>query len=129
MVEFAGWQMPIQYAGGIIAEHLATRRHAGLFDVSHMGRFVVGGPGALAFLQRVLTNNAAALEVCEAQYTIIGDEAGGAIDDAYLYRFSADEYLLVVNASNRAQGLGRTSPARPSASPASSSATPRSRSP
>ena len=101
IVEFAGWQMPIQYGGGIVAEHLATRRHAGLFDVSHMGRFVIGGPSALAFLQRGLTNNVAALEVCEAQYTIIGDEAGGAIDDAYLYRFSADEYLLVVNASNR----------------------------
>jgi aminomethyltransferase len=101
IVDFAGWQMPIQYAGGIVAEHLATRKHAGLFDVSHMGRFLIGGADALGFLQRVLTNNAAALEVGEAQYTIIADEAGGAVDDAYLYRFDAGEYLLVVNASNR----------------------------
>jgi aminomethyltransferase len=101
MVDFAGWEMPLQYGGGIVAEHLATRKQAGLFDVSHMGRFVVGGPDALPFLQHVLTNNAAGLERWQAQYTIIADEAGGAIDDAYLYRFAADEYLLVVNASNR----------------------------
>ncbi|HUK77493.1 MAG TPA: glycine cleavage system aminomethyltransferase GcvT [Thermoleophilia bacterium] len=100
MVDFAGWEMPLQYTG-IVAEHLATRRRAGLFDVSHMGRFIVGGAAALAFLQHVLTNNAAALEVCQAQYTIIADEHGGAIDDAYLYRFSEAEYLLVVNAANR----------------------------
>jgi aminomethyltransferase len=101
MVDFAGWEMPLQYAGGIVSEHLTTRKQAGLFDVSHMGRFVVGGPDALPFLQHVLTNNAAGLERWQAQYTIIPDEAGGAIDDAYLYRFAADEYLLVVNASNR----------------------------
>ena len=101
MVDFAGWQMPLQYADGIVAEHLVTRKRAGLFDVSHMGRFLVRGADGLPFLQRVLTNNAAALEVGEAQYTIIADEAGGAVDDAYLYRFSAGEYLLVVNASNR----------------------------
>ena len=62
MVDFAGWEMPLQYAGGIVAEHLATRKQAGLFDVSHMGRFVVGGPEALPFLQHVLTNNAAGLD-------------------------------------------------------------------
>ncbi len=101
MVDFAGWEMPLHYAGGIVSEHLATRKHAGLFDVSHMGRFLVGGADALPFLQHVLTNNAAALEICQAQYTIISDEAGGALDDAYLYRFAADEYLLVVNAANR----------------------------
>ncbi len=75
MVDFAGWEMPLQYSGGIVAEHLATRRQAGLFDVSHMGRFTVRGAGALPFLQHVLTNNAAALEVCQAQYTIIADRA------------------------------------------------------
>ncbi len=101
MVDFAGWLMPVQYSGGIIAEHLATRRNAGLFDVSHMGRFIFRGEGALDFLQHVLTNNAAALELGQAQYTIIPNQAGGAIDDAYLYRFCEDEYLLVVNASNR----------------------------
>jgi aminomethyltransferase len=101
MVPFAGWDMPLNYPTGMVAEHLATRRRAGLFDVSHMGRFSVAGPGALAFLQRVLTNDAAALEVDRAQYTLLANETGGAIDDAYLYRFVEDEYLLVVNASNR----------------------------
>ena len=101
MVEFGGWIMPIQYPQGIVQEHLATRRHAGLFDVSHMGRFTLRGKGALPFLQHVLSNNAAGLEEGESQYTLIPNENGGAIDDAYLYRFYADEYLLVVNAANR----------------------------
>jgi aminomethyltransferase len=101
MVEFGGWDMPVQYPSGIVEEHLATRRHAGLFDVSHMGRFIIGGPGAVPFLQFALTNNCAGLDVGEAQYTIIPTATGGAVDDAYLYRFVEDEYLLVVNASNR----------------------------
>lgn len=101
MVDFGGWEMPVQYPGGIIQEHLATRRQAGLFDVSHMGRFIISGKDALPFLQHVLTNNAAALEVGESQYTMIPNANGGAIDDAYLYRFFSDSYLLVVNASNR----------------------------
>ena len=103
MVEFGGWDMPIMYPSGIVEEHLATRREAGLFDVSHMGRFVIRGEGAEGFLQHVLTNNAGALDPGEqgAQYTIIANENGGAVDDAYLYRFSREEYLLVVNASNR----------------------------
>jgi aminomethyltransferase len=101
MVEFGGWDMPIQYPDGILAEHLATRKSAGIFDVSHMGRFIVRGKDALPFLQHVLTNNAAALEVGEGQYTMVPNPKGGAIDDAYLYRFVEDEYLMVVNASNR----------------------------
>lgn len=101
MVPFGGWEMPLQYPSGILSEHLATRRQAGLFDVSHMGRLIVRGDDALAFLQHVLTNNAAALEVGRSQYTIIPDSAGGAVDDAYLYRFFDDHYLLVVNAANR----------------------------
>ena len=101
MVEFGGWDMPVQYETGIIQEHLSTRKRAGLFDVSHMGRFTVGGSGALDFLQHVLTNNAEALQIEEGQYTMIPNEAGGALDDAYLYRFVEDEYLLVVNAANR----------------------------
>ncbi len=101
LVDFSGWEMPLQYAGGIVAEHLATRRSAGLFDVSHMGRFTLRGPGALSFLQHVLTNNAAALDPLQAQYTIVPTPTGGAVDDAYLYRFTEDEYLLVVNAANR----------------------------
>lgn len=101
MVEFAGWQMPIQYAQGIVQEHLETRRAAGLFDVSHMGRFVFRGKDALPFLQHVLSSNAAALDIEQSQYTLIPDSSGGAIDDAYLYRFTEDEYLMVVNAANK----------------------------
>jgi aminomethyltransferase len=103
MVEFGGWEMPIFYPTGIVEEHLATRKRAGLFDVSHMGRFILKGRGALRFLQHVLSNNAEALDirVTGAQYTIIPNETGGAVDDAYLYRFVEMEYLLVVNAANR----------------------------
>ena len=101
LVDFAGWEMPVQYPTGIIAEHLATRSAAGLFDVSHMGRFVLHGEGAVPFLQHVLTGNCEALDPLEAQYTIIPNETGGAVDDAYLYRFGEDDWLLVVNASNR----------------------------
>jgi aminomethyltransferase len=103
LTEFGGWEMPLQYPSGTIREHLAVRRHAGLFDVSHMGRFVVRGDRALEFLQHVLTNNAEALDhrPADAQYTLIPNEGGGAVDDAYLYRFTPGEYLLVVNASNR----------------------------
>jgi aminomethyltransferase len=101
MVAFGGWHMPLQYPSGIIAEHLATRSTAGLFDISHMGRFVVRGPGALPFLQHVLSNNAEALHLLQAQYTILPTPTGGAVDDAYLYRFVEGEYLLVVNAANR----------------------------
>ena len=101
MVGFAGWDMPVRYRHGIVAEHLATRRGAGLFDVSHMGRLRVRGAGAEAFLRRTLTNDAAALAPGRAQYTFLANERGGAEDDAYLYRLAADDFLLVVNASNR----------------------------
>lgn len=103
MVEFAGWEMPIQYPSGIVEEHLATRKEAGLFDVSHMGRFRLRGRGAVPFLQHVLTNNVEALDAREmgAQYTLIPNRTGGAVDDAYLYHFVPGEYLLVVNAANR----------------------------
>ncbi len=101
MVPFGGWDMPVQYKTGIIGEHLATRRNCGLFDVSHMGRFMVRGKGAQAFLLKVLTNSARALEIGQAQYTFIPTDSGGAVDDAYLYRLGEEDYLLVVNASNR----------------------------
>ena len=92
--------MPVNYPSGIVEEHLYTRTRAGLFDVCHMGRFVITGKEATPFLQYVLTNNALALDLKQAQYTMIPNENGGALDDAYLYRFYEDEYLLVVNASN-----------------------------
>jgi aminomethyltransferase len=102
MINFSGWEMPVDYRPGILEEHLATRRFCGLFDISHMGRFFIAGEGALPFLQFVLTNNAAALEVeqVQAQYTLLGYPSGGAVDDAYLYRLKEKEYLLVVNAAN-----------------------------
>lgn len=100
MVDFGGWEMPVNYAPGIVEEHIFTRKKAGLFDVSHMGRFVITGKEAVKFLQYVLTNNVLALDLKQAQYTMIPDENGGALDDAYLYRFYEGEYLLVVNASN-----------------------------
>ena len=102
MVEFAGWDMPVQYRTGIVAEHLATRRAAGLFDVSHMGRFRLRGAGAQAALGRVLTNDPSTLHSGRAHYTFIANERGGAEDDAYLYRLERDDFILVVNASNTA---------------------------
>ena len=101
ITEFGGWDMPIQFPTGIVKEHLETRKNAGLFDVSHMGRFIIRGREALPFLQHVLSNNSAGLDVGLAQYTMIPNGSGGAIDDAYLYRFVEEEYLLVVNAANR----------------------------
>jgi len=100
MVDFAGWEMPLNYPPGILAEHLTTRKFCGLFDISHMGRFLISGLDALPFLQYVLTNNAAALQPGQSQYTIIPNESGGAVDDTYLYRIDENEYLLVVNAAN-----------------------------
>lgn len=100
MIDFAGWEMPLNYPQGILAEHLTTRKFGGLFDISHMGRFMIRGQDALPFLQYVLTNNAAALQPGQSQYTIIPNESGGAVDDTYLYRLDKNEYLLVVNAAN-----------------------------
>lgn len=100
MVDFGGWEMPIQYPEGIVAEHLYTRANCSLFDVSHMGRLIIEGKDKLAFLQHVLTSNAAALTPNKAQYCIIPDADGSAVDDAYLYLYDEDTYLLVVNASN-----------------------------
>jgi aminomethyltransferase len=106
MVEFGGWEMPVVYQKGIVEEHLNTRKNGGLFDVSHMGRFLIKGRGAIPFLQYVLTNNALALDPGMAQYTLIPNETGGAVDDAYLYRVDEEgsseaTYLLVVNAANK----------------------------
>lgn len=100
MVDFAGWLMPIQYPKGIVAEHLATRLGAGLFDVSHMGRFQIRGRSAVPFLQSLLTNNVLTLTPGQSQYTILANPEGGAIDDAYVYQLAEGGYLLVVNASN-----------------------------
>ncbi|MEK7774855.1 MAG: glycine cleavage system aminomethyltransferase GcvT [Candidatus Zixiibacteriota bacterium] len=98
MVEFAGYWMPIQY-NGIIEEHLAVRQNVGLFDLSHMGEFVVTGSDALAFLQKVTTNNVAALTANKIQYSCMPNPQGGIVDDLLVYCLG-DSYFLVVNASN-----------------------------
>ena len=105
MVDFGGWEMPIQYPAGIITEHLYDRRHCGIFDVSHMGRLIVEGPERAAFLQKVLSSNVSALKPGRAQYCMIPTESGGAVDDAYLYMFEEDRYFLIVNASNTDKDL------------------------
>ena len=105
MVDFGGWEMPIQYPAGIINEHLYDRKHCGIFDVSHMGRLIVEGPDRVAFLQKVLSSNVAKLVPGRAQYCIIPNEGGGAVDDAYLYMYEEDRYMLIVNASNTDKDL------------------------
>lgn len=105
MVDFGGWEMPIQYPSGIVAEHLYTRHMCSLFDVSHMGRLIVKGPQAVDFLQHVLSSNVQALDLNQAQYCMIPNAQGGAVDDAYLYRFEEGWYLLVVNAANTEKDL------------------------
>jgi aminomethyltransferase len=100
LVPFAGWEMPVQYEG-VIAEHRAVRRDAGVFDVSHMGELEVEGPRAADLLQHLLSNDLARLAPGEAQYTLLTNEQGGVIDDLILYRLEECRYLLVVNAANR----------------------------
>ena len=100
LVDFAGWEMPIQYTG-VLDEYHTVRSKAGLFDVSHMGRLFVSGSGAAAFLQQMTTNDVGKLAVGQAQYSMVCNEQGGIKDDIFVYRLKSDEYLLCVNASNR----------------------------
>lgn len=103
MVEFAGYTLPVHFAAGIQAEHRAVREGAGLFDVSHMGEFEIRGPDALALVQRVTANDASTLEPGRAQYSLLLNEEGGIVDDLLVYRLASSEFLLVVNAANRAK--------------------------
>lgn len=105
IVPFAGFSMPVQYSTGIRAEHAAVREKCGLFDVSHMGEFVIRGPQALDLVQRICVNDASAMEVGQAQYSAMCLESGCVIDDLLVYRFG-DRYMLVVNASNLAKDWG-----------------------
>ncbi len=100
MVDFGGWDMPVQYPGGIIEEHLAVRTRAGLFDVSHMGEFRVKGPQALAYLDHLTPNAVAKLVDGQVQYTAMLYPNGTFVDDLLIYREGPEEFLLVVNASN-----------------------------
>jgi aminomethyltransferase len=104
IVPFAGWEMPVTYEG-IREEHSAVRTHVGMFDVSHMGEVEVEGPGALAFLQLVLSNDVARVEIGGAQYSCLCAEDGGVLDDVFLYRLGHDRYLLVTNAANHGADL------------------------
>src|ERR1044071_7060823 len=104
LVDFAGWEMPVSYTS-VVEEHLAVRERAGLFDVSHMGRFTVTGPGALAYLQRLTTNDVAALKPMQGQYTLALNERGGVHDDLICFRLD-DGYLVIMNAGNRDKILG-----------------------
>jgi aminomethyltransferase len=102
MVEFGGWDMPVQYTG-IIDEHRAVRERAGIFDVSHMGEFWVSGPDALAFLQHVTTADISQLAVGQSGYALFCRPDGGVVDDLFVYHIADERYLLVVNASNIAK--------------------------
>jgi aminomethyltransferase len=98
MVDFGGWDMPVQYPLGTVEEHLATRTRAGLFDVSHMGEIDVRGPDAIAFVNRLCSNDAAKLVDGQAQYSALTTPEGTVIDDLLVYRFAPERLLLVVNA-------------------------------
>jgi len=98
MVEFGGWDMPVQYPAGTVNEHLRTRTHAGLFDVSHMGEIDVRGTDAIAFVNRLVSNDASKLVDGQAQYSALTTPQGTVIDDLLVYRIAADHLLLVVNA-------------------------------
>jgi len=100
MVPFAGFSMPVQYPTGIRCEHQAVRESAGLFDVSHMGEFLVTGPDAGAFVSLTTSNDPLALGVGQAQYSVMCHESGGIIDDLLVYRLGEDRFRLVVNAAN-----------------------------
>lgn len=101
MVDFGGWDMPVQYPAGVIAEHLATRERAGLFDVSHMGEIHVDGAEAIPFVNSITTNDVAKLVDGQAHYSALTNERGGVIDDLLVYRFAEDRLLLVVNAGTQ----------------------------
>lgn len=99
MVEFAGWEMPVQYKG-VIDEHLAVRSRAGLFDVSHMGEIEVRGAGALEFCQRLTANDLSRVKLFQAQYNLLLNEQGGVIDDVIFHRLQPEIFFICVNASN-----------------------------
>ena len=108
MADFGGWQMPIEYgkeigalsAGGVIAEHTAVRTSVGIFDVSHLGKIEIKGEGALAFLNKIITNELNKIGNANAQYNLLCDESGGVIDDLIVYRYSDDHLFLIPNAAN-----------------------------
>ncbi len=99
MVPYAGFEMPVQYQG-VTQEHFAVREHVGLFDVSHMGQFILKGPEAASLLQYLTTNDLEQLNVGKAQYSCMTNKKGGIVDDLIIYQLAEEEYMLVVNAAN-----------------------------
>jgi aminomethyltransferase len=104
LVDFAGWEMPVQYEG-VKEEHLAVRQAAGVFDVSHMGEIETSGPGALALLQRLLSNDVSKLALGGAQYSVLCREDGGVLDDLFTYRIDVERFLTITNAANHERDL------------------------
>ncbi len=104
MVQFAGWEMPVQY-GGVREEHMAVREQCGIFDVSHMGQIETVGPGARVLLQRLLSNDVEAMPVGGAQYALLCRDDGGVLDDLFTYRVAGDRFLTVTNAANHMRDL------------------------
>lgn len=99
MVDFGGWDMPVQYAAGVIEEHMRTRQHSGLFDVSHMGEIWAEGPDAISFINRLTSNDVTKLVDGQIQYSALINENGGVVDDLLVHRFDLEKLLLVVNAA------------------------------
>ena len=105
--DFGGWSMPLEYAGGgVVAEHTAVRERVGVFDVSHLGKARVVGPGAAAYLDSVVTNALDRIGPGKAQYTLLCDETGGVIDDLIVYYLNDEWVFLIPNASNATEVLG-----------------------
>lgn len=104
MVPFGGWEMPLQY-DGIREEHVAVRTHVGMFDVSHMGRIEIEGPAAVDVLMAAMSNDASAIPVEGAQYSLLLEPGGGVVDDLIAYRLASDRFLLVTNAANHLEDL------------------------
>ena len=102
MADFGGWEMPIEYPTGVVAEHTAVRTAVGVFDVSHMGKLLVMGPGAAAELNRVLVNDLDRIGPGQAQYSMLCNQSGGVVDDLIVYRIDDDELRIVPNAANAA---------------------------
>lgn len=114
LAEFGGWEMPIEYgAGGVLREHAAVREAVGLFDVSHLGKATVRGPGARAFVNACLSNDLGRIQPGKAQYTLCCDESGGVVDDLIAYLVGDDEVFLVPNAANTAEVVRRLAAAVP----------------
>jgi aminomethyltransferase len=118
LADFGGWEMPIEYAasgGGVLKEHAAVREAVGIFDVSHLGKATVRGPGAREFVNACLTNDLGRIAPGKAQYTLCCDETGGVVDDLIAYLVSDDEVFLVPNAANTAEVVRRLAAAAPEA--------------